>query len=74
MTDTDRLNFILDHFMLDDIGDDRFCPGVIIDNENLEDRLTFGSYKNGKAKLLISSVNDDLRVIIDEAIKEHCNK
>lgn len=74
MTDTERLNFILEHFELDDIGDDRFCPGVIIDSENLEERLSFGKFKNGRAKSLISSFDDDLRTIIDKAIKEHCEK
>jgi len=74
MTDTDRLEFLLEHFMLDDVGDDHFCPGVIIDNESLEDRLTFGVYKNGEAKSLISSINEDFRVIIDNAIKAHCEE
>ena len=42
ITDTDRLNYLLKYFRIDDVGDDQYSPGIVIDHETLEDILTWG--------------------------------
>ena len=71
MNDTDRLNFILNYFTTDDIGDETYVPGVCIDNEELENDLTWEPEKDGKALSHYKNWDDDIRVIIDRAIKSH---
>ncbi len=45
LTDTDRLNFLLKYFAVEDIGDEDYCPVVVIRAEELEDVLTWGNRK-----------------------------
>lgn len=66
MTDTDRLNFLLKYFCVDDIGDDSYVPGVIIRSESLEDFLTWG--KEAPKRMNQCKDTGDFRVIIDRAI------
>lgn len=66
ITDTDRLSFLLKHFWIDDIGDDRYVPGVVIDSESLEDVLTWGKES---PKRINQCDTGDFRVIIDKAIR-----
>lgn len=73
-TDTERLNFLLRYFLIDDIGDEEAVPGVIVFNEELEEVLTWGQEKNGTHDSNIRSWEDDLRVIIDRAILAHKNE
>ena len=73
-SDTDRLNFILSHFAIDDIGDEWFVPGVVISHEELEMKLTFGKFAKDRYPALVSSLDDDLRTVIDKAIAAHGNE
>ncbi len=75
-TDTERLDFILKYFEIDDIGDAEAVPGVVINSEKLEDDLTYGAEEphptyTAYRSSLIKEYEDDLRDVIDRAIKSH---
>lgn len=71
ITDTERLDFILKHFIIDDIGDDISVPAVCVDYENLCEELTWGP-DNGRGEYpSLCDYKDDIRVVIDRAIKAH---
>lgn len=71
ITDTERLDYLLGFILLTDVGDADFCPGVVVDQETMEDRLSFGRADiDGKAEA-ICKFGDDLRAVIDRAIAEH---
>lgn len=59
MTDTERLNFILKYMCVGDVGDDEYCPGIIIDYESLSEDLQKYNFIEWK---------DNLRDVIDRAI------
>ncbi len=61
MNDTERLDFILKYFRIDDVGDEDYCPGVCIREEALADVLSIG------VKL---DWDDNLRDVIDRAINK----
>ena len=71
--DTDRLNFLLRYFSVDDVGDEFAVPGVVIKNESLEDDLTWGTPHGPRntRKSHFEKWDDDMRDIIDKAIKSH---
>lgn len=73
LTDTDRLNFLLKYFCIDDVGDEEYCPGVIIRNEDLEDVLTWGT-PPGAGVRRNQCDTDDLRRIIDISIRKQENE
>lgn len=62
ITDTERLDFILKYFCIDDVGDEEYIPGVCINEEKLADELSIGIYLNW---------DDNLRDVIDRAIMKH---
>lgn len=68
-SDTDRLNFLLRFFSIEDVGDDTFFAGVCIDRERLEEALTIepNADSSGRHKS-ICNMGDDLRAVIDRAI------
>lgn len=76
MNDTDRLNFILKYFTIDDIGDEEAVPGICINHEGLEDDLTWG-VPHGELNTRKSHFQgpdywkNDIRDIIDKAIESH---
>ena len=59
-TDTERLDFILEYFHIDDIGDDIPCIGVVCRYESLESALQQPGIAYGC----------DVRDLIDMAIME----
>lgn len=69
-SDTDRLNFLLRHFRVDDCGDEDFCPGIVISSEALEDDL-FKGFCDGVDRDAITCLQDDVRNVIDRAMA-HC--
>ena len=71
MTDTERLNFLLKYFSIEDVGDEIFVPGVYIECESLEEDLTWGVEQNGRRESHFRTDSDDMRDIIDRAIKSH---
>ncbi len=74
MDDTQRLDFILKYFSIDDIGDEFVVRGVCINSESLELDLTYGKSVDGKSPPLIKDWNDNLRDIIDRAILAHTDR
>ena len=56
-TDTERLDFILKYFDVEDVGDDELYIGVRINSEPLEDALGFAKHWN-----------ESLRDIIDRTL------
>lgn len=72
MSDTDRLNFLLRFLRIDDIGDEDFFPGVIVDQEKMEDGVGFGPPDaEGRRMSNVRGSLDDLRDVIDRAIASH---
>lgn len=65
ITDTDRLDFLLEYFRVDDVGVEKYCPGVVIQNEPLEDILTWGQGENPREN---QCDTENLRDIIDRAL------
>ncbi len=65
ITDTNRLDFLLQYFYIDDIGDEEYCKGMCISHEALEEKLSFTP--NGSSN--IELWKEDLRTVIDRAIK-----
>ena len=62
--DTARLDFLLKFLRIDNIGDDRYVPGVIVSDYELSEALTWAtSGENGEP---LPDLN--LRRIIDQAI------
>jgi hypothetical protein len=70
MTDTDRLDFLLQFLSVDDVGDETACCGVIVNHEDLEAKLGFGPMIDGRAEAL-ATWREDLRSVIDKAIAAH---
>lgn len=68
LTDTDRLNFLLTYFCIDDVGDEHYCPGVVIRSEALEDVLTWGRETGTR---LNQCDTDNFRTIIDRSIRKN---
>lgn len=69
MTDTDRLNFLLQFISVSDVGDDTYCPGICVDYEEMEEKLTWGNEnEKGQRPSLALAWNADIRDVIDRAI------
>lgn len=69
ITDTQRLDFLLQFFSVDDVGDEDFVPGVVVDNEAAEEQITYGpADADGRMRSNIKDLQDDMRDIIDRAI------
>ena len=67
-TDTDRLDFLLSQFRIDDVGDESYIPGIVINYEDLENLLTWGPVDHhGKCPTLVDA-GARIRDIIDKAM------
>ena len=66
MTDTERLDFLLQYFCIDDIGDEEYCKGICISSEALEEKLSF--LQDGSSN--IELWNEDLRCVIDRTMQD----
>ena len=40
--DTERLDFLLPFLVVDDVGDDTFCPGIVVDPDAIGDAISKG--------------------------------
>ena len=67
-TDTQRLNWLLQYFLIDDIGDEFACPGIVIRAEELEDALSFGPDDNTVDRPSMVAFGDNIRDVIDRVI------
>jgi hypothetical protein len=71
-TDTDRLNYLLQFIRIDDVGDEEYCMGIVVDHESLEEKVGLGP--EGSDRIMrgtIQTWNDDLRDVIDRAMVAH---
>jgi hypothetical protein len=70
-TDTERLDFLLKYFEIDDVGDEFWVPGICIRSESLEQDLSWNPVPDdkGQPQSHICGWQDDLRDVIDRAIE-----
>jgi len=71
ITDTDRLNYLLQFISVDDVGDEEYVMGVVVETESLEEQLTFGPLVGGKMLPNVKTWTDSIRDVIDRAILAH---
>lgn len=71
LTDTDRLNYLLQFICVDDVGDEEYCKGIVVSGERLEEEVGFGPMVNGRMEPTVKDWGDDLRDVIDRAIIAH---
>ena len=62
--DTERLDFLLKYFRIDDIGEEEVAFGVGIKYEDLETALSYN-----ECSPAVKAHDDNLRDIIDRAIR-----
>jgi hypothetical protein len=71
-TDTDRLNYLLKHIFIDDVGDEETVLGVVVASERLEMELTLGPYRAEKEIVkFVHEWDDNLRDVIDRSMASH---
>jgi hypothetical protein len=68
MSDTDRLEFLMQFFRVDDVGDENVCPGMIVDTDDVSDAFDFGPLADEVVTLMDGWQNPDMRRVIDKAI------
>jgi hypothetical protein len=71
-SDTDRLNYLLQFIRIDDVGDEEYCKGIVVDHESLEEKVGLGP--EGSDRIMRGTIrdwNDDLRDVIDRAMVAH---
>jgi len=71
MTDTQRLEFLMRFFRVDDCGDETVCPGMIVDTDAVSEAFDFGPLANETVTLMGGWQNPDMRRAIDAAIAWH---
>ena len=70
MTDTDRLNFLMQFLSYDDVGDEDYVPGVVVRWEDMEEAFSLGPKTDGTAEY-VCNPTDSMRTTIDRAIINH---
>lgn len=66
-SDKERMDWLEQFFSVEDVGDDYFCPGVVVDTDRIQEALSFGPAKDGKSPA-IQKLGNTLRQCIDAAI------
>ena len=73
ISDTDRLNFLLNFLSIDDVGDRDYVRGVCVDYEAMEKRLSWGrpdeNHSQRQQKSHIKTWEDDIKDVLDRAIE-----
>ena len=71
-TDTDRLDYLLQFIRIDDVGDEEYCKGIVVDSEKLEEKVGLGPENSDRImRGTIHDWDDDLRDVIDRAMVAH---
>jgi len=73
MTDTERLEFLMRFFRVDDIGDEHVCPGMIVDTYAVSAAFDFGPLADETVTLMGGWNNPDMRRAIDKAMAHAAN-
>lgn len=68
LTDTDRLEYLMRFFRVDDAGDEDVCPGVFVDTDAVSEAFDCGAIADERVSLLDGWQNPDMRRVIDKAI------
>ena len=68
ITDTERLEFLMKFFTVDDIGDEHVFPGVVVDADEVSDAFSY-AVEGEVVTMLYGWQNPDMRRVIDKAIK-----
>ena len=74
MTDTERLEFLMRFFRVEDTGDEDVCPGMIVDTDAVSAAFDFGPLADETVTLMGGWHNPDMRRAIDKAIAHAANK
>ena len=70
--DTKRLEFLLQFFGIEDVGDEDFCPGLALDYDALMEKVGYGPPDEKERRWSnVLSRDDDLRDVIDRALQSH---
>jgi len=72
-TDTERLDFILKFFSVDDTSDDWVEPDVMVNGGDLETAITGGIYEAAEELILSNDVKAYYRLLLDKAM-EFCEQ
>jgi hypothetical protein len=71
MTDTDRLEYLMQFFDVTDCGDEYVCPGMTVDVDAVSDAFDCGPLSGEVITLMEGWINHDMRRAIDKAIEFH---
>jgi len=74
MSDTERLEYLMQFFTVDDTGDEQVCPGVIVDTDAVSEAFDCGPLAGEVVTIMGGWQNPDMRRVIDKAIAFHCAK
>lgn len=66
--DTNRLNFLMRFFRVEDVGDDSYCAGMVVDIDAVSDAFDRGQLGDEVVTLTGGWVNPDMRRAIDKAM------
>jgi hypothetical protein len=70
-TDTDRLNYLLQFIRVDDVGDEEYCKGIVVNGDSLEEKVGYGPMVNGRMEGTVKEWEDGLRDVIDRSMVAH---
>lgn len=71
ISDTDRLNYLMQFFRVDDCGDEDVCPGVIVDQDAVSAAFDMGAISDERVTLMDGWLAPDMRRVIDKALRFH---
>jgi len=71
-SDTQRLNYLLQFILIDDVGDEYCSMGIVVRNEEMEEKVGYGPKESGgRMAGMIRTWDDDIRGVIDRAMSAH---
>ena len=73
MTDTQRLEFLMRFFRVEDTGDESVCPGMVVDTDAVSEAFDFGPLADETVTLMDGWHDPDMRRAIDKAIAHAAN-
>lgn len=66
--ESQRLEFLMQFFGVEDVGDESVCPGVVVDTDAVGDAFNCGALVDERVTLMDGWQNPDMRRVIDKAI------
>ena len=66
--DTERLEFLVRFFRVEDTGDDCVCPGMVVDTDAVSEAFDGGPIADEVVSIMDGWQNPDMRRVIDKAI------